>query len=229
MGVFAPLALALLALPHGSQLPASGDGYFTPAAWRDRGLRWGTQELVALIERAARRVKNERPGATLYVADLSQKGGGRTPWHRSHRYGRDVDLIYYATDEEGATAPIPGRMVSFDGQGFANTEDEVGRPVRIALDTARNWTLVKALLEDSQVEVTHIFMAEPIKRRLLAYARTAGEEEPLLARADRVLEQPGDSTAHDDHMHVRIAGGPQPKHTSARNARKTRPRPRKRH
>jgi penicillin-insensitive murein endopeptidase len=117
-----------------------------------------------------------------------------------------VDLIFYATDEEGAAAPIPAHMARFDASGSASSEDEIGRPVRLFFDTARNWALVRALLEDGRDLVTRIFISAPLRRRLLDYARISGEPPSLCSRAEAILSQPGDSTPHDDHMHVRIRG-----------------------
>jgi penicillin-insensitive murein endopeptidase len=205
-GLFS-ITLWLALLPNAVALPPRGEGYFTPSAWRDRGLRWGTPALVSLIERAARRV-NDELGGTLYVGDLSTERGGRTPWHKSHRRGCDVDLIYYATDEDGDPGPIPSQMARFDREGKARGTDELGQPIALAFDTERNWALVRALLEDPLAHVTRIFVANRLKRLLLAFAREHDEDEALIAQAEGVLGQPGDSTPHDDHMHVRIAHAP---------------------
>ena len=52
-----------------------------------------------------------------------------------------------------------------------------------------------------------IFIAESLKERLLDWARSHGEPDLLIERAEVVLGQPSDSMAHDDHMHVRVGGG----------------------
>src|SRR6266705_4794860 len=111
-------------------LPSEGKGYVVPSTWRERGLRWGTPELVGLVKRAAARVRAWDARATVYVADLSLKAGGPTEWHRSHRQGIDVDLLYFARGAEGGQAPPPRSMSSFD-------EDDG------TLDVRRNWLLVK--------------------------------------------------------------------------------------
>src|SRR5262249_7532585 len=84
------------ALRRGARLPVRGPGYVVPALWATRGTQYGTDELVAAIERVAKRVAREWPGALLGLGDLSQKGGGDSVLHRSHENGRDADLIYYA-------------------------------------------------------------------------------------------------------------------------------------
>ena len=56
-------------LVGGMELPARGEGYVVPPEWAGRGMSWGTEELVALIARAARR----RDG----VAQVAPGGAGR--------------------------------------------------------------------------------------------------------------------------------------------------------
>jgi murein endopeptidase len=185
-------------------LPRAGDGYLIPPTWAERGLRYGTPELVGLLERAARAVAEEVPGATLYVADLSLKSGAFTQWHRSHRNGCDADLFFFAVDDGGAPRPVPSRMVPFDAGGVAWMPDRDGDRVRLHFDTPRNWALVRALLTDEDTRVAMIFISEPLRDRLLRYADSIDEEPEIVRRAEAALLQPSDSEAHDDHMHVRI-------------------------
>jgi penicillin-insensitive murein DD-endopeptidase len=203
----APTAFAR-PLFRGVALPARGTGFVVPDTWRERGLNWGTPQLVGLIQRAAARVRAWDRWATVYVADLSRRNGGATEWHRSHRRGIDADLLYFARDDEDRQTPPPRAM-----QPFGEDDD--------TFDVERNWLLVKALLTDPAVDVTAIFMAGWIKERLLDYARDRGESPRLLARGEAILFQPSDSLAHDDHMHVRIAQPP-PLRAEAREARDAR-------
>jgi len=189
-------------------LPLEGDGYLIPPTWAERGLRYGTAELIGLIERAAREVADEEPGAILYVADLSLRTGGWTTWHKSHRNGCDADLLFFATDDVGDPRPLPTRMVPFDDDGIAWTVDDDGDRIRLHFDTARNWALVRALITDEDTRVARIFIADPLRARLLRYAVSTDEAPEVIARAAEVLVQPGDSEAHDDHMHIRIAAPP---------------------
>jgi penicillin-insensitive murein endopeptidase len=184
-------------------LPRHGDGYLIPDTWAERGLRYGTPELVGLVERAARAVAEDEPGATLFVADMSLKSGAWTQWHRSHRSGCDVDLIFFAVDDDDRPARAPDHMVSFDDDGVAWRD---GR--RLHFDTARNWALVRALLTDPEAQVVRVFISTALRARLLDYATWTREPPELVAHAAEVLAQPGDSEAHDDHMHVRIAPPP---------------------
>ena len=83
-----------------SKMPRRGRGFKVPQAWDERGNQWGTDELIATIERAAAAVRAQKR-VTLGVADLSPKRGGKTIWHASHQSGRDVDLIFYSVDDRG--------------------------------------------------------------------------------------------------------------------------------
>jgi penicillin-insensitive murein endopeptidase len=181
-------------LEHGTALPDSGAGYARPATWRERGLGYGTDELVGAIQRAAATVEEKLPGSTLWVADLSYERGGPSAWHRSHENGLDADLIFYAVDEDGAPAPEPSAMRAFDDRLRAG---------RYRFDLERNWLLVRALLRDDQVRVERIFVHARIEKALLAFARERREPEWLIDLAAEMLQQSGGP--HDDHFHVRIA------------------------
>lgn len=183
-----------------ARLPDEGDGYRVAQIWRERGLRYGTDELIDTIVAAGRRVEMQWPGSLVTVADLSPERGGPSQWHRSHQSGRDVDLMFFVTDEAGRPVePEDMRRFDADGKSIKN-----GDKAPQVFDTARNWSLIRALLEVETAEVQRIFIFDPLKELLLDHARALGEPDHLIARADLVLGQPGDSARHDDHMHVRV-------------------------
>jgi penicillin-insensitive murein endopeptidase len=188
------------------RLPVRGDGYLIPPNWATRGLNYGTEELVSIIVRAARRVDRETgDGVRLFVADLSPQLGGASAWHRSHQTGRDADLIFYARDDAGRPQAPPNQMVSFGPDGGTAATDGTGKAIpRLWFDTPRNWLLVRALLEDPVVDVQYLFISTPLKELLLEHARSSGEPADIVAQAEAVLQQPGDSLPHDDHLHLRI-------------------------
>ncbi len=204
-------------LVGGVRLPRAGDGYEIPDTWADRGLSYGTPELVDMIERVAKRIEDESVDAPLYVADLSPRGGGASAWHRSHKTGRDVDFLFFALDEDGQPAEAPPAMLRFDPDGTADDG-------RLTFDVARNWELVKALISDRRGRVTHIFVAEPLEQLILDHAAAAGERDSLRDRAAALMRQPGDSAPHDDHFHIRIA--PPPRATAAARTAATKQRSR---
>ena len=199
------------ALRHGCALSTQGEGYVVPPLWQARGAHYGTDEIVGMIERAARRVAREYPGAILGVGDLSLRGGRDSELHRSHRAGRDADLIFYAVDEKGRPVAPANSMPRY------GTDDRRARPpgpqehgIRFGpysprwLDVPRNWALVRALLEDPAAEPQYLFCNEHIRQQLLTHARSIGEDEALIERAEALLRQPSDSAPHDDHLHLRI-------------------------
>ncbi len=185
-------------LVNGLRLPRQGDGYLIPRTWQERGNNWGTDELVALVVRAARRVQSESPGALLYVGDFSQEHGGLSPFHRSHQTGRDADLIFFASDESGAPQRVPTGMYRFGDDGWTR------RAPRLQFDVVREWLLVRALLEDPVVDVQHLFISAPLRQMLLDHAEKLGEPRELVERARLILQQPIDALPHDDHLHLRI-------------------------
>jgi penicillin-insensitive murein endopeptidase len=184
-------------LTNGVALPAEGDGY---KRLRKDAIRWGNPRLVAAIERAAGAVSQARPhGPPLIVGDLSAQRGGEIPNHRSHRTGRDADLLLFVLAPNGIPVESPG-FVRVGRDALA--EAESGRYVR--LDLERNWLLVKALASDQETSAQWLFVARWVETQLIEYALARGEEDAVVARAAMLLRQPGDSFPHDDHLHLRI-------------------------
>ncbi len=198
-------------LRHPSFLPHSGDGYLVPQPWRERQSNFGVDELVGTIVRATRAVARLNPGSVAAIGDLSRRGGGGSVEHKSHQNGRDVDIFYYGLNVSGRSE-APGRvMIRFDRSGRAarwsppqgSTAPTTPVP-DIRFDVRRNWQLVRALLQDPEVEVQWIFVQKDLAARLIQQGMAEGDDAALLARATQIVRQPSDAEAHDDHMHVRI-------------------------
>ncbi len=182
-------------LAGGEQLEARGEHY---RFYRAGAHRYATPELAGLVRRAADKVAVVYPGSVLLVGDISAEHGGFIGGHRSHRSGRDVDFAFFVSTPAGESRPgFP--LVLFDRLGAGVRDDE---PFRF--DDARNWELVEALLVDTAAEVQWIFVSRGLKARLLERALDSGRDLQLIERAATVLHQPGDSSRHDDHFHVRI-------------------------
>jgi penicillin-insensitive murein endopeptidase len=172
---------------------------------RENDRHWGLPRFTHTIERAAARVARERPGASLYVGDLSARTGGVLIPHFSHRSGRDADLLFYMTTLEGAPVDSPG-FIHVGADGLAH--DEVrGRWLRF--DVAREWALVKALVEDPEARVQWLFVSEVVEALLLEWARAIGDPAETIWRAQQMMLEPHPGGVHDDHIHVRVACTPE--------------------
>ena len=186
------------------ELPVEGVGF---VRYRKNGANhWGNPRLVRALERVAKTLHDEMPsGAPLVIGDLSAKVGGKIPHHQSHRTGRDVDLPWLVTTPGGASMQNPG-FVPVGPDGLANVEGGGGY---VRLDVPRQWRLVKELITSPDIDVQWMFCSHEVEALLTDYARALGEPMDLVWHAETVLMQPGDSLAHDDHIHMRIACTPE--------------------
>lgn len=234
VGTPTPLAPSIrgsIGLPHAGMisdaapLPIRGEGF---ARLRSNNVNWGNPRLVAAIQGAARAVSRERPGAPVIVGDLSARYGGEASGHRSHRTGRDADLLLYALTPDGRPVHSPGFLrFGPDGLADASAGDGEGeeKPAKVRareqmkklrgagrylrLDVEREWLLIKALVSSPEANVQWLFLARWLEALVIEYARARGEDPELVWYAENVLLQPGDSSAHDDHLHLRIACTPE--------------------
>jgi penicillin-insensitive murein endopeptidase len=207
MGTPTPLAPAIrgsIGVPHQGMitnavaLPKKGEGY---GLLRNNGRNWGHPRMIAAIEAAAKSVRHARPGgARLMIGDIGARWGGGASGHRSHRTGRDADLLIYVLTTDGRSIESPG-FLRFGPDGLA--EIDKGKFVRIDLE--REWQLVKALITTREANVQWLFFARWLEALVIEYARARGEDPELVWYAENVLLQPGDSGSHDDHLHLRIA------------------------
>jgi penicillin-insensitive murein endopeptidase len=160
-------------------------------------VRWGLEPLVTMLDRAARSVRRQFPDAIMSVGHLSREGGGDIEQHRSHESGRDADVGFYIRTATGRPL-LASHFVPFRPDGSA-----VGWPGAY-FDDAKNWALVAALVADASAHVSHLFVAAPLRARLLAYAERMAAPPGVRMRAAEVMQQPHGSLPHDDHFHVRI-------------------------
>jgi penicillin-insensitive murein DD-endopeptidase len=192
-------------LSEGVELPMEGPGY----RWYSRtGHHFGVERLVDAVAAAAADVEERRPGgAPLMVGDLSKQFGGRIAGHRTHRTGRDVDLLFYVETPSGESVKNPG-FYKFGPDGLAFIPPDRGGPKYIRLDVAREWLLIKSLLTNPDANVQWMFISSPLEALITEYARARGEESVLVWHAESVMLQPADSLPHDDHLHLRTACTP---------------------
>ncbi len=166
--------------------------------YKDADTRWGLPALVHAIDRAAKAVNKKYPGAVLGVGDISRKGGGELANHHSHESGRDADLAFFVVGEKNQ--PVLRH-------GFLKIDEKLSATdvPGAHFDVARNWLFLQTLLLDREARVSHVFVSEPIKHSLLAFARSRGVARALYVRASQVMMQPTGGLPHDDHFHVRIS------------------------
>jgi murein endopeptidase len=146
---------------------------------------WGTKEMVEYLKIAAaevRRVHADTP--PLHLGHISKKSGGYLSPHLSHQSGRDVDLGYFYSKQRAW----------YRRATWAN------------LDTARTWTLVKALILKTDVEL--ILIDSSIQTLLRNHAEKVGENKAWLHKIFRGSpERPAiirHARGHATHMHVRF-------------------------
>jgi murein endopeptidase len=109
-------------LQHGVQLPVAGADFVTwdqvlhQSPNRD-SRRWGTEELMLVLERVAREFRGAHPGVPpLLIGDLSRPNGG--PFgkrygglgHASHQNGLDADVMYPRRDRALLAATRPAQV-----------------------------------------------------------------------------------------------------------------------
>ena len=165
---------------------------------RDEDVRWGLPALTSMIDRAARGVRKEFPDSVLSVGHLSRRDGGEVDMHASHESGRDADLGFYVVNQQGKSI-FAEHFVAFVGDGSAPSWPGA------KFDDARNWALVASMVGDGHAHVSYLFVASPLRARLLTYAQRIGAPYAIRVRASEVMAQPRGSLPHDDHFHVRIS------------------------
>jgi penicillin-insensitive murein endopeptidase len=159
---------------------------------------YGYPSLVLMLHRSARDVAKAAVGSVLLIGDLSSRDGGPLSGHHSHQSGRDADVGFYVTNLEDR--PIPSKeFVAFDGDGKAKD----GSGVRF--DDRRNWLLVESWVKDRRAGLAHVFVSDPLRARLLRFARMHPRHAPFVDKAAALLQQPENGEPHDDHFHVRIS------------------------
>jgi penicillin-insensitive murein DD-endopeptidase len=165
---------------------------------RDEDVRWGLESLVSMIDRAARSVRKQFPDSVLSAGHLSRREGGDVDMHASHESGRDADLGFYVVNQQGKSI-FAEHFVPFVADGTAPSWPGA------RFDDARNWALVASLVGDGRAHVSYLFVASPLRARLLTYAQRIGAPYAIRLRASEVMAQPRGSLPHDDHFHVRIS------------------------
>ena len=164
-----------------------------------RNLIYTSDQMVELVEGAALYVREKHPDTVTFVGNFSAVGGGDIPYSVSHNSGRDADLAFFMTNEEGLSVEAPN-LLPMDEKGKHETDSgEV-----YLFDTPKNWTLIEGLLKSAKGNLQLILISGPLKKMLLDYARENKVNKKTIARADALLLVPRSALPHDDHFHIRI-------------------------
>lgn len=127
-----PAPEALAAAPAPESPRSSGDGRLVQVQDSEvlrvarPALAWATPEAARELAAIAQRLRAVRPGTVLTVGDVSRRGGGRFPPHRTHRDGREVDLPW-PVDEEG-------RLLSEQAWELLQALSENGNVAELVID-----------------------------------------------------------------------------------------------
>lgn len=179
-------------------LDAQGEGYVILPRQRARGLNYGHQALIQLIERAAEQVAQEYPGSVLGVGNIGREFGGAIPYSVSHQIGHDADLAFYTTDPHGNYVVAPD-LLHFNDAGISR---EYGGFYRF--DVERNWAVVTAMMADEDAALQYLFISDGLKKLLMNYAVEQNVDQARIDKADKLLRQPAPYIPHDNHLHIRI-------------------------
>ncbi|MFH1873594.1 MAG: penicillin-insensitive murein endopeptidase [Pseudomonadota bacterium] len=149
---------------------------------------WGTQETIDFVIASINKVYEQYPGASpIEIGDISVRNGGSFGSHKSHQAGRDVDFGWY--------------YKNINGHWWK-------RATKNNLDLARTWALIRALFEESDVEL--ILIDRSIQKLLYQYAMGIGEDPkwlktvfqyPVTNRGQGIIRH---AKGHATHMHVRF-------------------------
>ncbi|MFO0618602.1 MAG: HEAT repeat domain-containing protein [Polyangiaceae bacterium] len=165
------------------------------AKQKERNLRYGSSEMVGLLAFAAKGLF-EATHTKLWLGNVGKKGGGDIVYSVSHNAGRDADVAFSYLDAAGKPIDAPD-LVPLDKDGKSKDGS-------VRLDAGRTWITVRGLATAPDVEVEYVFISEPLKKKVLAWARDHKEPPEVIQRAADIMRQPGGSAPHDDHLHVRI-------------------------
>jgi murein endopeptidase len=185
-------------LENPTRIPEDGEFLkVLPARHRARRLNYASDALAGALQRAAKKVAQEHPGAILWLGNTAGPyGGSLAPYSVSHQSGLDADLAFYSYAPDGTLA-APEDLISLDSSGKSFDGE-------FTFATDIQWTLVSALLSDPKVEIKYLLIYDPFREKLLQYAKENNASAALIKRASKALLQPSDAGPHNDHMHLRI-------------------------
>jgi penicillin-insensitive murein endopeptidase len=176
-------------LAGGEALPVNGPAWEVMRLSRNRN--WGHPDLLAFLERFARKVPSVSHWPGILVGDMSQpRGGPMLTGHASHQIGLDVDIWL---------TPMPSRELSLrerEEMSAVNMVREDRRDIDPEKWTPDHLAVIKTAAREPEVQ--RIFVNAAIKKAL---CREAGADRSWL---NKVRPYYG----HDYHFHVRLVCPP---------------------
>ena len=162
----------------------------------ERGLIYGTQNLIKVLMDTAQTMQKKFPGTIMYMGNMGAREGGDIPYSISHNSGRDADIGFYYTDEKGKFFH-PNHLYKINRNLQTRTEE--GKT--LTFDLEKNTTLVETLLTHPKINLQFIFLAKYIRNAVQKELVRRGASEDLLNRFEQVVQA---QAAHNDHFHIRI-------------------------
>lgn len=157
---------------------------------------YGSYDLIELIHRLGNKFFSLTSGKPmLQTGDLSQLGGGvmNGSEHASHQMGTDVDFRFPVKTPRPRKVPEDLSVVDDNGK------------LRDDFMVDKMWMLFKYMVNDSNIKIRWIFVAQPIKDALCMYADRSGDFRGAQKQnAIEVLRRIYPEADHTDHFHVRI-------------------------
>lgn len=195
-------------LQCGVPLPPSAPGLRSNPIRPNPRAGYGTAHLVRALLHAAKTVAEIYPNSTLWVHDISHRRGGWISHHRSHRAGRDVDVMFYLLDDHGHPRQSKAIPIGPDGRGtdYGDLLDPTD-DIPVQFDVPRTWAFLQALAQDPRTWIHRVFIAEHIRTQLLEHAAAVQAPQRAVDQIAHVTCQP--ANPHDDHMHIRFYCSPE--------------------
>ena len=172
-------------LAGGQALPINGQTWQVMRLSRNRN--WGHPNLIAFLERFAKKVPEINGWSGLLLGDMAQpRGGPMITGHASHQIGLDADIWL---------TPMPARELSKgerENMSAVNMVREDQLDIEPGKWTPAHMALLKAAAEDAAVQ--RIFVNPAIKK---AMCRDAGRDRAWLHKVRPFY-------GHNYHFHVRL-------------------------
>lgn len=162
----------------------------------ERGLIYGTQNLITVLNDTAKAMHKKYPKTIMYMGNMGAREGGDIPYSVSHNSGRDADIGFYYTDDKGRFVH-PGHLYKVNRQLQTRTEE--GQI--LTFDLEKNTTLVETLLTHPKIHLQFIFLVKHLRTAIQKELVRRGASEELLNRFEQTVQV---QAAHNDHFHIRI-------------------------